>query len=275
MIMTRGRFVPDPISKDERQVNRFRVRLAEALSACMDESEWKKFAVLHGLTEQITEHPRFLRSLKWGDEDHEGCVLDLVTLLYDKKQDALIELFERSSIQKWFQNNAADLLDLWDAGSDPLIDAIVRSLGEVDAVSNVINLREHANRIKNALPGDPYLAIGATKDMLEAAMRTILFQRGVSDVEKLDYPSLTARCFAELGLSANSAPTTEEERHRRKIASAAKSMLIAANELRNRAGAGHGRVVGEEQNVSATDASLVASTGLTLAAWLLRHAGIK
>ena len=27
-----------------------------------------------------------------------------------------------------------------------------------------------------SLPGDPYLAIGATKDMLESAMRTILFR---------------------------------------------------------------------------------------------------
>ena len=273
--MSSGRFVPESISEDERQCNKFRVRLAEALSACMDESEWKKFAVLHSLTEEIIDHPRFLRSLKWGDEDYQGCVLDLVDFLYHKNQDALIELFERSSIQGWFQNNAADLLDLWNARSDPLIDAIAQSLDEINAVSSVIDLREHANRIRNALPGDPYQAIGATKDMLESAMRTILFRRGVAEVEKLDFPSLTSRCFAELGLSANSAPTTVEERHRRKIASNAKSMMIAANELRNRAGAGHGRVVGEEHSVGAADASLVASTGLVLAAWLLRHAEVE
>ena len=106
-------------------------------------------------------------------------------------------------------------------------------------------------------------------------MRTILFQRGVADVEKLDFPSLRSQCLTELGLSANLALTTVEERHTRKIVSNAKSMIIAANELRNRAGAGHGRVVGEEQSVGAADASLVASTGLILAAWLLRHAAVE
>ena len=267
--------VPEFISQDERHANNFKVRLAEALAACMDESEWKKFSMLHGLSDQITEHPRFLRSLKWGDDDYGGHVLDLVNCLYEKKQGALIDLFKQSAVQRWFQKNAEDLLKLWNAGSDPLIDALAQSLDEVDAVSGLIDLKEYANRIRNALPHDPYLAIGATKDMLEAAMRTILFRRGVADVEKLDFPSLTSRCFAELGLSPNSPPAPEEERHTRKIASNAKSMLIAANELRNRAGTGHGRVIGKEQDVEAADASLVASTGLILAAWLLRHAAVK
>lgn len=267
--------VPESISHDERLGNRFKVTLAEALSVKMDESEWKKIAVLYGLSDRIIDHPRFLRSLKWGDEDYEGHVLDLVEFLFRGKQDALVGLFELPSIQLWFQDNAEDLLKLWNAGSDPLIDAIAEGLDEIDAVSGVVDLREHANRIRKALPGDPYQAIGATKDMVEAAMRTILFQRGVTDVEKLDFPSLTARCFAELGLSASSAPATAEERQRRKIASNAKNILIAANELRNRAGAGHGRVIGEELGVSAADGSLVASTGLILAAWLLRHAAMK
>ena len=48
-------------------------------------------------------------------------------------------------------------------------------------------------------------------------------------------------------------------------------MIETANELGNRAGTGHGRVVGNEPVVTAADASLVASAGLILAAWLLRH----
>jgi len=48
-------------------------------------------------------------------------------------------------------------------------------------------------------------------------------------------------------------------------------MIEAANELRNLAGTGHGRVVGEAESVSEADANLVASSGLVLAAWLARH----
>ena len=48
-------------------------------------------------------------------------------------------------------------------------------------------------------------------------------------------------------------------------------MIETANELRNRVGTGHGRVAGKEPVVTATDAGLIASAGLILAAWLLRH----
>ena len=91
------------------------------------------------------------------------------------------------------------------------------------------------------------------------------------DLEKFDFPMLAKRCFAELGLMTSTAPATKGERHLRKIASSAKTMIETANELRNLAGTGHGRVVGNEEVVTAADASLVASSGLVLAAWLLRH----
>lgn len=273
--MSNGRCLPEAISEDEQIGNRFKVALADGSAANMQESEWKRLAFLHGLTDQIIEHPRFLRSLQWGDDDYEGHVLELVDFLFESDHEAIAYLFELPAIQEWFRDNEPELLNLWNSGSDPLIDAIAQGLDEIDAVSDVLDLSEHANRIKRALPGDPYQAIGATKDMVEAAMRTILSQRGVDDVQRLDFPSLTSRCFAELGLSANSAPTTEEERLKRKIASGAKNILIAANELRNHAGAGHGRVIGTEPAVGAADGSLVASTGLILAAWLLRHAELK
>ena len=48
-------------------------------------------------------------------------------------------------------------------------------------------------------------------------------------------------------------------------------MIETVNELRNWAGTGHGHVVGKEPEITEADASLVASTGLILAAWLLRQ----
>jgi hypothetical protein len=48
-------------------------------------------------------------------------------------------------------------------------------------------------------------------------------------------------------------------------------MIETANELRNFAGTGHGRVVGDPSAVSGTDAQLVAAEAFILCAWLLRH----
>ena len=162
---------------------------------------------------------------------------------------------------------------LIEAQSDPLVAALSQSLEEVDAVRKLIDLSQYTNRIKDALPDDPPRALGATKDMLEATMKTILDRRGVEDMNKFNFLKLTDRCFTELGLEGGLEPVSKDDRHLRKIASNAKRMIEAANELRNCAGTGHGRVVGKELAIHAADANLVASTGMVLAAWLTRRDG--
>ncbi|MYB77371.1 MAG: abortive infection family protein, partial [Chloroflexi bacterium] len=77
--------------------------------------------------------------------------------------------------------------------------------------------------------------------------------------------------LTELGLKRSSPPATEAEKHLGRIASSAQRKIVAANDLRDRVGTGHGRVAGNEPVVTAVDASLVASSGYILAAWLLRH----
>ena len=143
-------------------------------------------------------------------------------------------------------------------------------LHQVKQISS-IDLQLHSDRIRNALSNDPYQAIGATKDMLEATMKTILDRRGIGGTDKLNFSELTTRCFRELRLSGDSCPVTKEEGHVRRIASVARRMIEAANKLRNDAGTGHGRVVGKEPIVAVSDATFVASAGFILAAWLLHH----
>ena len=250
---------------------RFIIAVSSALSDVMSESDWKKFSIAHGLDSRISSHPRFLRSLNWGDPDHEGLVLDLVRDLYEQDQEAFLELLNRPEVLSWLSKREPILLQWWDEKSDPLVTAITVGLEEVAVVSNVIDLGQYSARVQGALPHDPHQAIGATKDLLEAAMKTILDKRGMNGLEKMDFPTLATQCFAELGLTTTSEPSNPDERQVRKIASYAKRIVEAANELRNHAGTGHGRVVGKQPEIGSADASLVASIGLVLAAWLLRH----
>lgn len=85
---------PDPTRSNRKVEGRFIIAVSSALSQVMDESDWKKFALAHGLERRITSHPRFLRSLQWGDPDHEGLVLDLVNDLYRDDDEAFFELFQ-------------------------------------------------------------------------------------------------------------------------------------------------------------------------------------
>ena len=72
-------------------------------------------------------------------------------------------------------------------------------------------------------------------------------------------------------MSTRGKPGAESERYLRTIASNARRMIEAANELRNRLGTGHSRVVGKEPALTSVDASLVACTGMVMAVWLARH----
>lgn len=195
--------------------------------------------------------------------------------LVGRSADESLE-FKRLTIPEkdWTQGPShvnAEINRLIEEKTDPLVLAITRGFEELGAVKEVIDLTPYVNRIRNALPNDPSQVIGTTKEMLEATMKTILWRRGHEETGNIDFPDLLTRCLAELRLTGTSPPGTEIEGYQRKIISCAKKMIEAANELRNRAGTGHGRVIGEEPVVSAEDADLVASTGLILAAWLLRH----
>jgi hypothetical protein len=166
------------------------------------------------------------------------------------------------------------ILDAWDGQVDPLVTALSHSLEALDNAASGIDLGAYASRVEDALPHDPQQAIGATKDLLEATMRTILDESGASNTDKMDFPELTNTCFSELGLLPSTKPKNEAEGKIRKIADNAKKMILASNELRNLVGTGHGRVVGKEEELTADDASLVASNGMVLAAWLLRRADL-
>lgn len=180
------------------------------------------------------------------------------------------------SADEWSQAPAhvnRTIKELIESRSDPVVAAMVRGFEELEAVRDVssIDLTSHMERMRNSLPGDPRQAIGATKEMLETTMKTILDRRGHEETDRLKFPDLTDRCLQELGVKGRTAPATDAESYQARIASSAQKMIEAANELRNQAGTGHGRVAGKEPDVSTADANLVASVGCILAAWLLRH----
>ncbi|MET4153365.1 abortive infection family protein [Bradyrhizobium sp. RT7b] len=102
-------------------------------------------------------------------------------------------------------------------------------------------------------------------------MRTILERHGYEDVEKLDFTPLALACFSELALSSSETPATKAEALVRKIASRAKDILIAINELRNEAGTGHGKASGKARPIDQADAEMIAAVGMILAAWLMRR----
>ena len=162
------------------------------------------------------------------------------------------------------------------AQTDPLTLAVEHGVRGLAAIHASFDFNTHWRRIQNALPEDPAAVVGETKDLLEYVMKTSLHRCGQHEVDKLRFPTLTDTCLAELGLRPDTKPATPAERHARKFASTAASMIEAINKLRNDVGTGHGRADSSTQSpsdlaLSPADSRLAAATGLILSAWLLHH----
>ena len=153
---------------------------------------------------------------------------------------------------------------------DPTAIALTDGLKEVEAVSNSLELGQYRRRIMTALADDPSQAIGGTKDLLEAVMKTILHRRGCELEENIKFNELINTCWSELNLDSQNQPFDESEGLLRRISSLAKKMIESANKLRNIAGSGHGRIVGNEHPLTTEDARMIASIGFVLAGWLVR-----
>lgn len=168
-----------------------------------------------------------------------------------------------------------NLAETIEAHTDPLALAVEHARRDVDSIADTFNFNAHVRRIQRTLSEDPAEVVGAAKDMLESVMKTILERRGVLVPAKVRFPTLTSLCLAELELQPNSEPATQAERHARKFASNAGSMMEAINNLRNKVGTGHGRADSKDNaqasELSIPDARLAAAISLTLSAWLLHH----
>lgn len=46
--------------------------------ATFDKARWLELGALSGSRDEITDHPRLLRSLSFGDDDYDGCALDVL-----------------------------------------------------------------------------------------------------------------------------------------------------------------------------------------------------
>ena len=154
--------------------------------------------------------------------------------------------------------------------SNPVSAVHTLGLEELESISDQIDLTSYKERIMGSISRDPRQAIGATKDMLESTMKTILHRRGKEVGENIKFPKLIEECWTELKLRSDHEPPTKSERLLGKIANNAKQIILSANELRNYAGTGHGRRSGEDPPITSEDASMVASMGFFLVAWLLR-----
>lgn len=245
--------------RQDAPANLVEIAVGKCLIAEMDGSRWTELGLLTGTKDQIHKHPRLLRSLRFGDDDYDGHVYDLVPKLLGAEETWGVPE-PPQDIQKRFPRlgMVADFVDLpaWLALNEPglygrlladdgseatLPDGTVLSEAESVAVRlGVAEMRRQVERIRRDYSTDPEAAIGQAKELTESTCKTILGITGDRD-EKHDVPALVKKTLLHLGLGPSQVGTGPDERAAKRLLGGVASILNGAGELRNARGTGHGR----------------------------------
>ena len=78
------------------------LELRNRIVSHFDSTNWGEIGLLTGFDDYISNHPRLLRSLEWGDEDYSGNVLDFLKLIAQENKGVL------STIEAYLDDNFPD-----------------------------------------------------------------------------------------------------------------------------------------------------------------------
>lgn len=245
--------------RQDAPANLVELAVGKCLIAEMDDSRWTEIGLLTGTKDRIYGHSRLLRSLRFGDDDYDGHVYDMVPVLLGAQESwgapapsqDLTTRFPRLTIvadfidlAAWLALNEPDLfgrLFVDDAVEATLPDGTVLSAAESASVRlGVAEMRRQIERIRRDYSTDPEAAIGQAKELIESACKTILGITGDSD-EKYDVPALVKQALLHLGLDPSQVGAGPDERAAKRLLGGVASILNGAGELRNARGTGHGR----------------------------------
>lgn len=128
---------------------------------------------------------------------------------------------------------------------------------------------EYTDRIKNSIETDPALAIGSSKELVEATLKTILKKKNVQFDKNDDMPKLLKKVQKELELVPKEVDSAKKGADAIKIVlNNLGSIVVKTAELRNLYGTGHGKGQGNN-GLWSRHAKLVVGASVTLCTFLL------
>jgi hypothetical protein len=162
---------------------------------------------------------------------YESHLLRLTSRGINDELAKLIKLLERDHIKY------EDGKIIFSAPTEALDDIV-----DANLTIDVSQLHVNISRIKNAINADPSLAIGSSKELVEATCKAILVDRKVLFSATADLPELVHLVSEQLQLvAANVTDAAKGAKSIRKVLGSLTNIVYGISELRNLYGSGHGR----------------------------------
>lgn len=104
------------------------------------ESDWYNIGVLTNSYAEVDKHPRLLRSLSWGDDDYEGCVVQVLMKMVEKNEGNLDGI--TSYLKEKFPDDQVQLEDGMEAGTN----IVLQNPRAGDRLSVVYQVEKHVGQ---------------------------------------------------------------------------------------------------------------------------------
>jgi Abortive infection C-terminus len=170
-----------------------------------------------------------------------------------------------------FENNT--LVSINQTETDKLPDFLV--LENASDLLDKGHFQEYVDRIKTSVDQDTGLAIGSTKELVEATLKTILDKLAIEFDKNDDIPKLLKNVQKALELVPDEVDESKKGADLIKILlNNLGQVVVKIAELRNLYGTGHGKEY-KRKGLSERHARLVVGAGITLSAFLLETFELK
>jgi len=228
---------------------------ANAAESAFSSSEWVELGYLTGLNDWIDRHPRLLRSLRWGDPDYRGHVMEAMGLIL-REDGNLRTLVEYAPIAGWLADNEPGALaelraELGGVQIDHVppqtaSDAALAALADAQTL-----LRERG----------PTSAVDRVHTGLHGFLRTACAQAGITVPADASANVLMRRLLDQHPLLADLGPRSDEIR---RVIQTSGAIVDALGTLRNRATLAHPN----DELIGQDEALLVINVTRSLIAYL-------
>lgn len=237
--------------------------LKRAIEDTFDEGKWVELGYLTDSLDIIEGHARLLRSLHFGDDDYGESIFHVLPSILGERFENLQRVEEFVGLEEWLLRHDPQLhAELYGGMPVPLEE--IEKAGEIH---DVFELNQQIARIRRSIPGDPALAVGSAKELLETVMKTILAEYGCS-TDSDDIPALLKRVQKVLALHPKTVPPSiPRSKLLHRTLSNLGQVVIGVGQLRNLVGTGHGRSKGPQ--IEPVHARLVVNAAATIAIYLM------
>lgn len=207
----------------------------------------------------------YYASIDWSNSQDVRRILDVyedilieIPVACEENKQKLIRYLEKDGYTYDGKNIVSQVLDTLLADAIPTVGL------------DTEHLYIYVDRINASIETDPSLAIGSTKELIEATLKTILNGYDlVYDEKKDDILKLLKQVQKVLELAPDDVDSSKKGAEIiKRVLSNLGSVAIGIAELRNLYGSGHGKGK-KSQGLSSRHAKLVVGSGTTLCAFLL------